>query len=110
MAFDQKLESRLYSIFAGRSDVEAKKMFGGLCFMVCKHMCCGIVGDTLMARVGKDQYADCLSEDYVREMDFTGRALKGMVYVSAEGIANESDLEKWVDRCVKFVESLPVKK
>jgi len=106
MAYDQALERRLRSIFSDRKDVEVKKMFGGLCFMVSKHMCCGIVGDTLMARVGPEQYAKCLSEKYAREMDFTGKALEGMVYVTAEGVAKDADLKKWVDRCTKFISSL----
>jgi len=110
MAYDEALEKRLRSAFSDRSDVEVKKMFGGLCFMVSKHMCCGIVGDTLMARVGPEQYSECLSEEHVREMDFTGKALKGMVYVSAKGIAKDADLKKWVDRCTQFVLSLPPKK
>ncbi len=107
MAFDEALERRLRSTFSDRKDVEVKKMFGGLCFMVSKHMCCGIVGDMLMARVGPEQYAKRLSEKYAREMDFTGKALKGMVYVTAEGIAKDADLQKWVDRCTKFISSLP---
>jgi TfoX/Sxy family transcriptional regulator of competence genes len=106
MAYDQALERRLRSIFSDRKDVEVKKMFGGLCFMVLKHMCCGIVGDTLMARVGPEQHAKCLSEKYAREMDFTGKALKGMVYVTAEGVAKDADLKKWVDRCTKVISSL----
>ncbi len=107
MAYDQALERRLRSIFSDRKDVEVKKMFGGLCFMASKHMCCGILGDTLMARVGPEQYAKCLSEEHAREMDFTGKALKGMIYVTAEGIAEDADLQKWVDRCAKFISSLP---
>ncbi len=109
MAYDEALERRLRSTFSGRKDVEVKRMFGGLCFMVSNHMCCGIVGDTLMARVGPEQYAKCLSETYAREMNFTGKALKGMIYVSAEGVAKDADLKKWVDRCTKFISSLPPK-
>ncbi len=52
MAFDEGLAARLQDYFQDRSDVDAKKMFGGLCFMVSDHMCCGIVGDMLMCRVG----------------------------------------------------------
>lgn len=110
MAYDETLASRVSSILSSRSDGEAKKMFGGLCFMVRNHMCCGIVGDTLMARVGPDQYEDCLAHEHVSEMDFTGKALKGMVYVSGKGIASDTELKKWIDRCLKFVSSLPSKK
>ena len=110
MAYDEGLAFRLEEYFADRGDVEMKKMFGGLCFMVRKHMCCGIVGDTLMARVGPEQYEACLSESHVREMDFTGKALKGMVYVSPEGFEADDDLYHWLKLCEDFIATLPPKK
>lgn len=109
MAYDEGLAERLRDYFADHEDVEAKNMFGGLCFMVSNHMCCGIVGDTLMARVGHDKYEECLSKVHTREMDFTGTAMKGMLYVSPEGIASDSDLHYWVATCEEFVRSLPPK-
>lgn len=110
MAYDEGLAERLYDYFEGRSDVEVRKMFGGLCCMVSNHMCCGIIGDTLMARIGPDNYTECLSMKYAKEMDFTGKAMKGMVYVDPEGIAEDSELEHWLDICVQFATSLPPKK
>ena len=110
MAYDEGLAERLQDYFEGRSDVEIKKMFGGLCFMVSNHMCCGIVEDSLMARVGPEKYEACLKKKYAKEMDFTGKAMKGMVYVSPEGLESDSELESWVDICESFVRSLPPKK
>jgi len=110
MAYDEGLAERLRLAFDDRQDVEEKKMFGGLCFMVSNHMCCGIVGDTLMARVGPDNYKKCLKKKYAKEMDFTGRAMKGMVYVTPKGIESDSDLQYWIDTCLSFVTSLPPKK
>tara|TARA_B100001057_G_C22776668_1_gene921892 strand:- start:1046 stop:1207 length:162 start_codon:yes stop_codon:yes gene_type:complete len=46
-----------------------------------------------------------LAEKYARAIDFTGKALKGMVYVKAEGVAKDADLQKWVDSCTKFISS-----
>jgi len=109
MAYDEGLAERLNEYFEDRNDVEVKKMFGGLCFMVSNHMCCGIIGDTLMARVGPDNYAECLSKKHAKEMDFTGKAMKGMVYIDSDGFAEDSDLRKWLGLCEKFVESLPPK-
>lgn len=106
MAYDEALERRLRSTFSDRKDSEVKKIFVGLCFMISKHICCGFVGDTLMVRVGPEQYAKCLAEKYAREIDFTGKALKGMVYVTVEGVAKDADLKKWVDRCTEFISSL----
>ncbi len=110
MAFDEGLAQRLREHFHDRQDVEERKMFGGLCFMLSSHMCCGIVGDTFMARVGPENYDVCLGREYASEMDFTGRAMKGMIYVSPAGIETDSELSVWVDTCIGFVESLPPKK
>ncbi|MCF2950048.1 TfoX/Sxy family protein [Paraglaciecola aquimarina] len=109
MAYDQGLAQRLTEHFEGNADVESKKMFGGLCFMVCEHMCVGIVGDTLMARVGPDNYQACLNQPYAKEMDFTGKAMKGMVYVTPEGLDSDEELAHWVGICESFVRSLPPK-
>ena len=110
MAYDEGLAERLREQFEGQANIEEKKMFGGLCFMFSNHMCCGIVKDTLMARVGPDNYKKCLSRKHVREMDFTGKAMKGMVYVAPEGIESDNDLKEWVGICTTFVKSLPPKK
>ena len=107
MAYDLGLAQRIEEHFQGRHDVEIKKMFGGLCFMVSKHMCCGIVGDTLMARVGPDRYEECLSRHHAKQMDFTGKAMKGMIYVSPEGLDSDEELSDWLDMCDSFVRSLP---
>jgi len=109
MAFDEGLAQRLREIFAEREDVIEKKMFGGLAFMLSGNMCCGVVGEELMARVGPDQYESALKQPYARKMDFTGKPLKGFVYVGYQGIMSDSDLECWVGRCEKFVCSLPAK-
>jgi len=110
MSYDEGLAQRIREELQDRTDVEEKKMFGGLCFMVSNHMCCGIVKDTLMARVGPDQYEKCLAKKHASEMDFTGKAMKGMVYVSQDGMESDLNLAKWLSYCTKFVESLPPKK
>ena len=110
MAYDEGLAERLQIYFQDRPDVEVKKMFGGLCFMVSNHMCCGIVGDMLMARVGPVNYEACLRDKFAKEMDFTGKVMKGMVYVSPEGFESDKALERWVGICESFVKSLSPKK
>ena len=86
-----------------------KKMFGGLCFLLNGNMACGINGDQLMVRVGPDGYQDALSQPHAREMDFTGRALKGFVYVDPEGLMEESELDGWVGRGAAYAGALPAK-
>jgi len=110
MAFDEGLAERIRDLLQDRDDVEEKKMFGGLCFMVSNHMSCGIVKDTLMARVGPENYECCLSMAFASEMGFTGNSMKGMVYVSPTGIESDSDLSFWLNTCISFVKSLPPKK
>ena len=109
MAYDEGLAQRIREKLTGRDDVVEKKMFGGLCFMVRGHMSCGVMKDEIMVRVGKDAYEDALARPHAREMDFTGRALKGMVYVAAEGLESDADLAAWVGRGVANAESLPSK-
>ncbi|QSP94178.1 TfoX/Sxy family protein [Marinobacter salinisoli] len=109
MSYDEGLAERVREKLGSKTEVSEKKMFGGLCFMVSGHMCCGILGDTLMARVGPEQYKECLGNPHASEMDFTGRPMKGLVYVSAEGVSEDGDLSQWIDRCLDFVASLPEK-
>ena len=109
MAYDEGLAERIREMMAALPDVTEKKMFGGLCLMVSGNMCCGIVDETLMARVGPDQYTDSLQLPHAREMDFTGKPLNGLVYVDPEGIAEDEDLQAWVDRCMVFMKALPPK-
>jgi len=109
MAYDEGLAERLRDVFADRRDVVEKKLFGGMAFMLRGHMCVGIVDDALMARVGPDQYEDALKRPHAREMDFTGRPMKGFVYVSPEGFESDKDLQRWVSTCRRFVETLPPK-
>ena len=89
--------------------ISERKMFGGLCFLHDGNMCFGIVGRELMVRVGADAYEECLAEPHAREMDFTGRSMRGMVYVGEAGISEDEDLEAWMARGMDFARSLPPK-
>jgi TfoX/Sxy family transcriptional regulator of competence genes len=109
MAYDEGLAQRIREVVDEQQTVTEKKMFGGLCFLASGNMCCGVVGDELMVRVGPDAYAECLDHPHAREMDFTGRAMRGMVYVSSDGIDEDEDLDAWVMRGLAFAESLPAK-
>lgn len=73
------------------------------------NMCCGVVESELMVRVGPEAYDDALAQRHARLMDFTGRPLKGMVYVSEAGIASDDGLTDWIERGVAFAGSLPPK-
>lgn len=109
MAFDDKLADRVRVGLAERDGVSERKMFGGLCFMVGGNMACGIVKDELMVRVGPEGYADAVSRKHARPMDFTGRPMKGMIYVAREGLKTKASLQKWIDLGADFAGSLPAK-
>ena len=110
MVYDEGLVERLREIFEDRRDVEEKKMFGGIAFMVRGHMCVGIVGETLMARIGPDEYDKALKKKHVREMDFTGKPMKGFIYIDPEGFESDKDLQYWVTMSETYAKSLPPKK
>lgn len=109
MAYDEGLAHRLRELLGDDAAVSEKKMFGGLCFLHAGHMVCGIVRDELMLRVGPEAYDACLAEPHAREMDFTGRALRGMIYVGTDGFAEDEDLEAWVERARSYARTLPPK-
>lgn len=109
MAYDEGLAQRIRECLEGDPRVTEKKMFGGLAFLVGGNMCCGVTKSELMVRVGPDAYEDSLAQPFAREMDFTGRSLKGMVYVAVEGFESDEDLGGWVGRGVAFAGSLPAK-
>ncbi|MDJ0656550.1 MAG: TfoX/Sxy family protein [Xanthomonadales bacterium] len=110
MPYDQGLAERLRDCYAETEGVGEKKMFGGIAFMVGGHMSCGVVRDTLMVRVGPDRYESALARPHAREMDFTGRAMKGFVYVSPDGFESDDDLNQWVELSLQFVSTLPPKR
>ena len=109
MAFDIELAARIRRSLAGRHDVVEKRMFGGLCFMVKGHMCCGAAGNDLVLRVGAERFEQALKRPHARPMDFTGKPLKGFVYVSPEGVGTRRQLDEWLAMALANVESLPMK-
>jgi len=109
MAYDEGVAERLRDVFDGRDDIVEKKMFGGIAFMHSGNICCGIVDDMLMARVGPDAYEEALERPHAREMDFTGKSLKGFVYVESAGFAEDEQIQEWVRLCEAFTGSLPPK-
>ena len=95
MAYDEALAGRVRDELTGLAAFEEKKMFGGLAFIVNTHMACGIVGGDLMVRVGKAGYEDALASGS-RELEFTGRPMRGLVTVAADEVADPAVLERWV--------------
>ena len=109
MAYDEGVAQRLREALDEQDGIVEKKMFGGIAFMHRGNMCCGVVGEELMLRVGPDAYDALLEEPHARPMDFTGRPMKGMLYVGSEGFDDDRDLDTWIGRALAFTGSLPPK-
>lgn len=109
MAYDEGLAERIRDLLADRDDIREKKMFGGIAFLLGGNMCVGVVNDVLMARVGADAYEAMLEEPHARPMDFTGKPLRGFLYIDPEGIDDDEHLARWIERGVAFASSLPMK-
>jgi hypothetical protein len=110
MAYDEALAARVRAALGIGKGLSEKRMFGGLCFQVGGNMACGLIGAELMVRVGPEVYAEALRRPHAREMDFTGRPMKGFVVVAAAGLKSDADLRAWVGRGRAFAGALPAKK
>ena len=109
MAFNEELALRIRQSLGEQTGVTERKMFGGLCFMVQGNMLGGVMGDEIIVRVGAERYEEALKQPHTREMDFTGRPMRGFVVVASEGISSDERLDEWVRRGVQFAASLPPK-
>jgi TfoX/Sxy family transcriptional regulator of competence genes len=106
MAYDEQLARRIRKILRRRDGVTEKKMFGGLSFLLHGKMCCGVLQNDLVVRIQPEDYEAALKESYVRPMDFTGRPLKGFIYIGPEGYQTEKDLSRWIEHGVEFASSI----
>ncbi len=103
MAYDEHLADRIaQALRSQRAGFEEKKMFGGLCFLVHDKMCLGIVGNQLMARIDPADYDAFVQERGVGPMTFSGKEMKGFLYVQPEAVDRDEDLALWVKRCLDF--------
>ena len=109
MPYDERLAERVDQLLSTQDGVTARKMFGGLAFMINGNMSVGIHRDKLIVRVGPEGYEDALGRPHCMPMDITGRPMKGWVMVDAEGVAADADLDAWVQLGVEFASSLPAK-
>jgi len=106
MAYDEQLAELVRLAMGVRQDITEKKMFGGLAFLQQGKMFCGIVKDEFMVRVGPERYEESLQEAHVRPMDFTGRPMKGYVFVEPAGCRTVKEVRRWIEKGANFVETL----
>ena len=109
MAYDETLAARIRDALARKKNVEEKKMFGGVGFLLNGNMLVGVWKNSLIVRLGPDSYEDALLEPHVKEFDITGRPMKGWVLVEPEGVEEDDQLSDWIQRAMKFVGKLRAK-
>jgi hypothetical protein len=109
MAYDEYLGDRIrHALKEKQANFSEMKMMGGLCFKVDEKMLCGIhtdkkYGDNLlMARIGETQYEKEIEKEVCLPMDFTGRPMKGYIFVTPEGFDSDDSLSQWLDLCLSF--------
>jgi TfoX/Sxy family transcriptional regulator of competence genes len=102
MAYNEILADRVRESLVSQPNVEEKKMMGGLTFMVNDKMCVGIMKDDLMVRLDPVMMETALEKPGCRQMDFTGRPMKGFVLVDNTGIRNKKDLDYWINLALDF--------
>jgi TfoX/Sxy family transcriptional regulator of competence genes len=102
MAYNEKLAYRIRESIADIPNVVEKFMFGGVCFMVNGKMCIGVVKDEMMCRINPDIHEASLEKEGCREMVFTGKPMKGYVYISAEGMKSKKEFNYWINLCLEF--------
>jgi TfoX/Sxy family transcriptional regulator of competence genes len=102
MAYNEILAERVAQALGETREVVAKKMMGGLTFMVDAKMCVGIVGDELMVRIDPEEQDRALKKKGCRVMDFTGKPMKGFVFVASAGTKSGKDLDAWIEMALDF--------
>jgi TfoX/Sxy family transcriptional regulator of competence genes len=109
MAFDDILADRIRQNMDHRTGATEKTMFGGIGFLLHGNMCVGVWKDSMIARLGPEQAAEALKTPHVGEFDITGKPMKGWVLIGPKAVANQKQLDEWIELAVKFVKTLPVK-
>ena len=108
MAYSEHQADRIRQRLSKSNVTEEKKMMGGLIFMVHHKMCVGLdidkkTGqDRLMVRVGKAAHDRLIFRNGSREMDFTGKVMRGFLFIDPEGFDTDADLDFWIAKALEF--------
>src|SRR3954469_23902904 len=109
MAFSEVLTDRIRQRLARDRNIEEKKMFGGVGFLLNGNLLVGVWKNSLVVRLGPDEGEAALLEPNVRPFDITGRPMTGWVVIAPEGVAEDDQLAGWIERARTFVGELPAK-
>ena len=105
MSYNEKAAEKVKEIILSSQEIvnlEEKKMFGGLCFMVNDKMCIGVEQERLMVRLDPARYDEVMEKEGCRPMDFTGRIMKGYVFVDIDALDTKKKLEYWIILALEF--------
>ncbi|MEO6668967.1 MAG: TfoX/Sxy family protein [Ferruginibacter sp.] len=103
MAYDEKIAKRVRELISiSTKRIEEKKMFGGLCFMVNGKMCVGVESERLMLRLDPEKYEDLMEKDGCKPMDFTGKVMKGYVFVDISVLNTKTKLAYWLNLALEY--------
>jgi TfoX/Sxy family transcriptional regulator of competence genes len=103
MAYDEKLANRVRELIAeSHKNIEEKKMFGGLCFMVNNKMCVGVEKERIMLRIDPEKYDEVIEKEGCTPMDFTGKPMKGFVFVDTDILRTKKQLQYWINLALEY--------
>jgi TfoX/Sxy family transcriptional regulator of competence genes len=109
MAYSKSLADRIRWLLRSNRNLEEKKMFGGVGFLLNGNMLVGVWKSSLIVRLGPEQGTEALKQPHAKEFDVTGRPMKGWVMVEPDGLDSDSELANWIEQAKRFVETLPAK-
>lgn len=109
MAYTEEIVTRIKQILLLKEvNFFEKKMFGGICIMVDDKMCCGTHIDKnsgenlLLCRIGETKQLEVENEPNCIPMEFTGKPMKGYVYILENGFRTNEKLAFWIQLCLDF--------
>lgn len=102
MAQNETIVNRIRELLVDIPNVEEKKMFRGMTFMVNDKMCISVASDEIMCRIDPEVHEKLLEQDGVRTVFMKGREYKGYVLVGEELLKSKKQLSYWVNLCLEF--------
>src|SRR5436190_129070 len=109
MAYDEELAERIRALVADEPALTAKKMFGGLGFMVGGNMAVAASGQGgLLVRVDPAESDALVASTAAYPMEMRGRQMAGWLRLDSEHLAGD-ELAPWVERGVAYARSLAPK-
>ena len=109
MPYNEEIDDRIRKIVSRWKNTDAKKMFGGVCYLLSGNMVCGVYKDYLILRLGEKKSTEALKQSYTKSFDITGKPMKGWVMVEARGFKTDEILKSWLLKAKTFVKTLPPK-